>query len=267
MRGGWGVLDEVRKKVEDVIRTSVAEAIMDSAKVTRTAKWLFDVCDIVADVKTIQSDTNYKDAKAGSFDYAWQLSARHLVDQVKKWEKEYAGKNPMLMPVQAVEGVSVNQIPLAMSVFISMATRWRVNLDIVQANRVSHTKSSGWHRLANQALFVGKLMEGGSYLLIDDFIGQGGTFANIKGYIDANGGQTIGAIALGGKAYSARLSLSYETLTALREKYEQLEPWWRNRFGFGFECLTESEGRYLLRAEDADTIRNRMAETAPEGRI
>ena len=37
---------------------------------------------------------------------------------------------------------------------------------------------------------------------------------------------------------------------------------WRKRFGFGFDCLTESEARYLLRAEDADTIRNRLAAAA-----
>jgi hypothetical protein len=113
--------------------------------------------------------------------------------------------------------------------------------------------------LAHQALFFGHVRSGQTYLLIDDFVGQGGTFANLKGYIEAQGGQVIGAIALSGKAYSARLSLTAETLKALRTKHGSIEPWWIERFGFGFDGLTESEGRYLLRAENADTIRNQLA--------
>jgi hypothetical protein len=66
------------------------------------------------------------------------------------------------------------------------------------------------------------------------------------------------ATTLTGDAYSAKLSLSTQTL-ALRAKHEQLEDWFRKTFGYGFEQLTESEARYLTRAEDADTIRNRIA--------
>jgi hypothetical protein len=46
---------------------------------------------------------------------------------------------------------------------------------------------------------------------------------------------------------------------------DDLETWWRAEFGFGFDALTESEARYLLRAEDADTIRRRLAEAEHEG--
>ncbi len=51
------------------------------------------------------------------------------------------------------------------------------------------------------------------------------------------------------------------TVETLRVKYgSAFEYWWKDRFGFGFETLTESEARYLLLAEDADTIRRRLAE-------
>lgn len=83
--------------------------------------------------------------------------------------------------------------------------------------------------------------------------------------MEANDGKATGAISLAGKPHSAGLSLSDKTLTALRNKYGELEPRWIERFGFGFDGPTESEGRYLLSAENADTIRNRMAETASEG--
>jgi hypothetical protein len=65
---------------------------------------------------------------------------------------------------------------------------------------------------------------------------------------------------LTGKPYSARLALSSETLRAARDKHGQIESWWGAIFGYEFDLLTESEARYLVRAEDADTIRNRMVE-------
>ena len=47
-------------------------------------------------------------------------------------------------------------------------------------------------------------------------------------------------------------------LAELRAKHGQLEDWWRERFGFGFEALTASEARYLSHTTDADTIRDRI---------
>jgi len=45
----------------------------------------------------------------------------------------------------------------------------------------------------------------------------------------------------------------------LRLKHgEGLEDWWNQRFGFGFDCLTESEARYLLNTPDVDRIRNKI---------
>ena len=51
---------------------------------------------------------------------------------------------------------------------------------LVQINKVGHTKSSGWHRLTHQALFDGKVSAKEKYLLLDDFIGQGGTLAILQ---------------------------------------------------------------------------------------
>ena len=51
------------------------------------------------------------------------------------------------------------------------------------------------------------------------------------------------------------------TLHSTRDRYgKELESWWRQSFGYGFDKLTESEARYLLRAENAHTIRDRVAQ-------
>ena len=45
----------------------------------------------------------------------------------------------------------------------------------------------------------------------------------------------------------------------LREKHGgELESWWQDTFGYGFNFLTESEARYLARADSVELIRDRI---------
>jgi len=71
----------------------------------------------------------------------------------------------------------VNEIPAALAELLSEWLSLSIIDSIVQSNTVGHTGASGFQRLANQALFVGDVESGRSYLLVDDFIGQGGTLA------------------------------------------------------------------------------------------
>ena len=120
--------------------------------------------------------------------------------------------------------------------------------------------------MTRPAMFEGEFLTGGKFLLVDDFVGQGGTLANLRGFILQHGGHVVGAVTLTGRGDSAKLSLTTETLEALRHKHGQkIEIWWAETFGYDFSCLTESEGRYLLRVEDADTIRARVSEARPQG--
>jgi adenine/guanine phosphoribosyltransferase-like PRPP-binding protein len=63
--------------------------------------------------------------------------------------------------------------------------------EIVQINKVGHTGASGYHHMAYLALFDGEVRQNATYLLVDDFIGQGGTLANLKGYIESKGGGVV----------------------------------------------------------------------------
>ena len=120
--------------------------------------------------------------------------------------------------------------------------------------------------LARQAEFEGKVTPGCEYVLVDDFVGMGGTLANLKGYIESQGGRVLAAVALTGRHDSAKLAPSPERLQKLREKHgTELENWWFEHFAHHFDALTESEARYLARTETADTIRNRIAEAEQKG--
>ena len=60
--------------------------------------------------------------------------------------------------------------------------------------------------------------------------------------------------------YSATLSIQPDTLTALRGRYAAIENWWIATFGYGFDRLTESEGRYLVKSgATTDQVRSRIA--------
>ena len=253
-----GVRQEYRlRRVGDVPTSSVMiTGIPDRTPWGRTETVL-----IAGDTSVVQGHPSYVAAKGGDLGASMILVGDIIgPDMLSRMREAMSGQAPILVGVHAVEGVGVNAIPQAMAAWLNEKFGWPVDDGIVQINRVGHTKSSGWHRLANQALFDGDVTPGAGYLILDDFIGQGGTMANLRGHIEKRGGIVVDFLALTGKPYSATLSVIEETLQALRVKHGNAETWWKERFGFGFDALTESEARYLLRAEDADTIRNRLAE-------
>ncbi len=163
-----------------------------------------------------------------------------------------------LLPVHALEADGLNVIPRVMAQIIGRTLALPIETGVLQINRVRYTGANGYRRLASPALFAGDVKPE-KYLLVDDFIGQGGTLANLKGYLESRGASVLGATTLTGKAYSAKLNLTEETLQNLRGKYgTELEEWWLATFGYGFERLTESEARYLFRADDAHTLTTRI---------
>jgi hypothetical protein len=71
---------------------------------------------------------------------------------------------------------------------------------------------------------------GQAYYLVDDFVGQGGTLANLAGFIRGQGGEILGATVLTGKPYLAKLAPDEAQIRALRAKHgAELEEWWRLR--------------------------------------
>ncbi len=172
----------------------------------------------------------------------------------------------VLVSAHAYEDKGVNAIPAALAQWLSERLDLEYNDAVVQTNVVSHTGADGYGRLARQARFEGDVEQGREHLLVDDFIGQGGTLANLRGWIKKQGGTVVGAVGLTGKPYSAKLTPSREQLHELTQKHgRDFEKWWKTRFGHAFNCLTQSEARYLARSPDVDTIRDRLATAERRG--
>lgn len=236
-------------------------------KATRVPLFAFPDVVLHADELDVKSHIRFQAAKGGDIVAAGELTAEFVHhEKVEILSSMIAGREVELVPIHALESEGVNQIPVALAKSLSRKLSIQINNSIVQSNSVGHTGASGFHRLANQALFDGEVAPGQRYLVVDDFVGQGGTLANLVGFISSRGAEAIGATVLTGKPYSAKLAPDEQAIEALRHKHGQLlENWWRESFGFGFDSLTRSEARYLEKSADADTIRNRIAAARLEG--
>lgn len=214
---------------------------------------------IIAPETDVRTHARYEAAKSGDGDAAVELVDAYLESYDLTALREMAGGNqPVLVSAHAEEAMGRNAIPQALAASLGGLLGWPVDDNVVQINIVNHTKASGFDRLARPAGFAGDLPAPSRCILVDDFIGQGGTLANLRGHLIEAGSTPIGAIVLTGKPFSAKIALDEMRLEALRNKHGDLETDWRECFGYGFDCLTESEARYLENTPDAQRIRDRI---------
>ncbi len=216
---------------------------------------------IHAKESAVKKHVAYPAAKAGDVNAAFKLVSTTLNDATVESLVDMAEfEAPILVSVHAEEAVGVNAIPEVMADFLAIILGWEVEQFVVQANVVNHTGAGGFARMARQAIFAGEITPGRRYVIVDDFIGQGGTIANLRGHIMQQGGIVIGATVLTGKDYSAILKQDKSKLIDLRIRHGQIENWWQQRFGFGFDCLTASESRYLCNTATSEKIRTGIEE-------
>lgn len=192
------------------------------------------------------SHPDYQKAKAGDVFSAFRL-AQDLISQdaIDKLRLLISDKSVVFAPVHAEEMTGRNMIPIAVATTLARLLNQEVDLNVVQATKVSRTGSDGWHRLTNSPAFNG-ITKAKYIIMVDDTQTQGGTFAAFKGHLEQFNSKVIGAYALTGKQYSAQLRLSADTLTNLRKNYGELEAFWQNTFGYDFSKLTEWEARFIL---------------------
>ena len=248
-----------------------AESERKAMRLPRRAAWRdFPDAVLLAPERQTKRHPDYAAAKAGDAAAAARL-VNALTDEaglarVRTLFGQGEGIQPALVSAHAYERDGVNAIPAALSALLSEHLGVPFDSGIVQTNVVWHTGADGYGRLARQAAFDGEVTSGREYVMVDDFIGQGGTLANLRGCVESKGGVVIGAVALTGKRYSAKLNPTEVQLHELRDKHgRDFEKWWREQFGHAFDCLTESEARYLARSPDVDTIRDRLAAAIREG--
>jgi len=208
---------------------------------------------------------SYAPAKSGDAFAAHALVEALLSrEETERLAHLLAGRQPILLPITADEVAGFNAIPDAMAQVLAL----RLGLNggagqINQANKVGHTKADGWHRLVTPAAFSGDVIAGADYVLVDDHVGFGGTLANLRGFIEQNGGTVIGMTTLTETRDARQIAIRNQTLNMLYEKHgSELADFWNREFGHGLDCLTNIEGEYLCRVESVAVIKTRMAQAA-----
>ena len=264
-RDSWVAYHDLREELDR------AEADRKAMKRPPRVAWRhFPDAVLLARERETKQHPEYTAAKSGDAKAAARLvhalTDEAGLDRVRVLIGQGGGAQPVLVSAHAYERDGVNAIPAALSALLSERLGVRFDTGIVQTNVVWHTGADGYGRLARQAAFEGEVASGREYVMVDDFVGQGGTLANLRGWIEKREGKVIGAVTLTGKAYSAALNPTKEQLHELRRKHgADFEKWWREHFGHAFDCLTQSETRYLARSPDVDTIRDRLAAAIRQG--
>ena len=227
----------------------------------RTAWQAFGELHCLAKEDTVLSSTFYHAAKhEANFRAAIELLWCFITKAQLLTFKWSIPSDAIFVAAHAVEGNSVNAIPITLAAILAEQLDMDYLPQVVQSNRVGHTKANGWKRLANPALFIGPITPDKHYYLIDDFVGMGGTLANLRGYIEKSGGKVIGGMVLTGKEKSLILRPDTEQIITLRKKYDNAwEQWWIRLFGYSFEFLTAAEAGFLARqTKDAEAVRARI---------
>lgn len=203
---------------------------------------------------------DYAEAKAGDLEAAGRLArdlvTPALVDQVRA--QVGSDRQVIVQPVDAIEATGRNKIPRGTAEVLAAELGATSGTDIIQSTRAHRTSMDGLERVLGSPEFDGPVERGAAYVLVDDTLTQGGTFAALASHIRQNGGEVAAVVALTGKGYSAKLTLDPTLLKQVRELYSQVEPAFRAATGRGFDSLTESEARYLARHRSPDAVRDRI---------
>lgn len=202
----------------------------------------------------------YPAAKAGDFEAAFRIARDMITSNIADKILNRFGRDATLLPVLAQEAQGRNKIPLALALQIEDLTGIPVEMGVGQITKVSRTSMSGLDRVFVVPEFAGMVRQGTSYLLLDDTLTQGGTFAALASHIMQQGGTVHGAFALTGKQYSARLILEPATLNELRKQHGDIENEFQTVTGYSYSALTQSEARTLASFRPPEQVRIRIAD-------
>ena len=225
-------------------------------------------------VSKMRAHNDYRAAKAGDMEAAARLvrdimSGKNQQDKIRSIAEKYP--DAILVAVHAEEMAGKNKIPGKISHYISEATGLEIITDIVQTNKVGHTGENAWYRLTNRAKFNGDVKPNRKYILIDDVVTGGGTFSELRRFIELNGGEVVDMLSAGAAQFSTNIALSEKTRLDIEQQFgvESLQQFLKEEglYGGNHKALTESEARLILGAKTLDRARDRIAAARRESII
>ena len=231
--------------------------------------WPSDFPDVIVHTTVAIRDAHprYGAAKSGDPRAASDLAVDLINPVVVEGLRAHlATRDVILLPVTADEVSGFNAIPDAMAELLGdMLDLDFSSGEIVQINKVGHTRARAFQRIVTPALFDGYVRAGAQYILVDDHVGLGGTLANLRGFLESRGATVIGMTALTESRDGARIALRQGSRKLLWDRYgQQLDTLWRSQFGHGIDTLTELEAVQLCRQQSVAAIADFLAQASVE---
>lgn len=93
----------------------------------------------------------------------------------------------LILPVTAIEARGFNPIPRVVATALAIGLGAKTASGVVQLQRIGRTALDGLDRLFAQPSFGGPIQAGRTYVLVDDTLTQGGTFAALASHVAAGG--------------------------------------------------------------------------------
>jgi len=116
-------------------------------------------------------------------------------------------------------------------------------------------------RMAARAQFVGQVIPGAEYVLVDDVTNLGGTLAELSNYIQVYGGIVRDVVVLVNAGRNLALVPEKKFVGLIKERFDEE---FTEIFGIEPVALTANEAQYLVGFKSADAIRDRLATAEQE---
>lgn len=162
------------------------------------------------------------------------------------------GNVPVVLAPVSADANAKNALALTYANWVAADLGFEALPALYQYRSHKRDMENGWHRFAHPSRIFGELPAGRDFIIADDVCTLGGTLAETRAFIEANGGNVIATTCLASTdGNHVQLGLREATLKGLRAKFgSELDSFWMEEFGYDTSCLTEPEASYLLRHGD-----------------
>lgn len=239
--------DDIEAKLNDLLGEILFQRIDEVKPITTVSK--------------LKSNSHYLAAKRGNIVDAFRLVEDILTDAHATTIKDAISKYPdaVIVPVHAIEAEGINQIPMAFAVKISKLTGNEVDTRIIQADKSFHTDASRISRFFSRPSFEGKVLDGKSYIIVDDVSTSGSTLKALKDYIEDNGGKVVRVLVLGVGRGGSRFETTNLQKKLLINKFgkDKLDKFLYETGRANINELTESEVEFLQSFDSINEVREK----------
>ena len=208
----------------------------------------------------LKSHPAYRQAKAGDKDAALEL----VIEVAVSWlyaQRERFPPGLLFVAPHAQEATGDNAIPQTLASVCAAIYEGKADTEIVQSDRVYHTGADPMERLAARAQFVGRVLPGAEYVLVDDVTSLGCTLAELGNYIQVFGGVIKDVVVLVNAGRNPALVSKKNFVQLIKERFDDE---FTEVFGIEPGALTANEAQYLAGFRSIDAIRNRLATAEQE---